>query len=375
MSSTKEKLALTLLIFMAADNDLDSSAMKNLESIRKSSFYSDMNIVVQLDRWEFVDVKDSFRYHIKGGEAKIIKRLGEVNSGDPTVLKNFIEESAKAYPSDKVIVVVWSHSSGVDDKDVYSNVSYAERERFFVKEKKIEEIAVSYDDEAKDFIDNIELKKALDTNIKIDVLGFDACLMGMFEIAYQLKNQAGVIVASQYLVPSSGWPYERILEETRLEDTPEEIAKKIVNFYAASYDGEPISVSQSAYDSKAIDDVAQHLDSFANILKKNLNDKKDLERILSRTETFGRPDYIDLTHFAKLVGEKFTFDAIEPLLASLDKMILFNRAVGNGMQDVYGVSIYFPGRNPFKETFEMYEKLDFSHDYPHWIKLIRWYHS
>ena len=98
MSSTKEKSTLTLLIFMAADNNLDSSAMKDLESIRKSSFYSDMDIVVQLDRWEFVDAKESFRYHLKGGEEKIIKRLGEVNSGDPAVLKSFIEESAKALP-------------------------------------------------------------------------------------------------------------------------------------------------------------------------------------------------------------------------------------------------------------------------------------
>ncbi len=375
MSKTKEKPTLTLLIFMAADNNLDSSAMKDLESIRKSSFYSDMNIVVQLDRWEFVDAKESFRYHIKGGEEKIIKRLGEVNSGNPAVLKSFIEESAKAYPSDKVIVVIWSHGLGVDDKDVYIDVSNVERERFFVKEKKIEEIGVSYDDEAKDFIDNIELQKALDTDVKIDVLGFDACLMGMFEIAYQLKNQARVMVASQYLSPSAGWPYEKILEETKSEDTPEEIAKKIVNFYADSYDGLQVSVTQSAYDSKIIDDAAQHLDRFAKVLKMNLSDKKDLKRILSRTETFGRSDYIDLTHFAKLVKEEFTFDAIEPLLASLKKMILSNRAIGNGMQDVYGVSIYFPGRNPFKETFEMYEKLDFSHDCPHWIKLIRWYHS
>jgi len=360
---------------MAADNNLDSSAMKDLESIKKSSFYSDMDIVVQLDRWEFVDTKESLRYHIKGGEEKIIKRLGEVNSGDPAVLKSFIEESAKAYSSDKLIVVVWSHGSGVDDRDVYSYVSNVERERFFVKEKKIEEIGVSYDDEAKDFLDNIELKKALDTDVKIDVLGFDACLMGMFEIAYQLKNQARVMVASQYLSPPTGWPYEKILEETKSEDTPEEIAKKIVDFYADSYDGQQVSVTQSAYDSEIIDDVAQYLDTFAKVLKMNLSDKKDLERILSRTGTFSRNDYIDLTHFVKLVKEEFTFDAIEPLLVSLEKMILSSRALGNGVQDVYGVSIYFPSSNPFKETFEMYEKLDFSYDYPNWIGLLHWYHS
>ena len=271
-----------------------------------------------------------------------------------------------------MILVVWSHGLGIDDKNIYNDVS---RERFFIEEKKIEEIGVSYDDEAKDFIDNIELQKALETDVKIDILGFDACLMGMFEIAYQLKNQAGIMIASQYLTPPTGWPYEKILEETKLEDTPEEIAKKIVDFYVDSYDGKQVNVTQSAYDSKIIDDAAQHLDSFAKVLKNNLSDKKDLGRILSRTKRFGRSDYIDLTHFAKLVEEEFIFDAIKPLLESLEKMILSSRALGYGMQDVYGVSIYFPSSNPFKETFEMYEKLDFSHDYPNWIGLIRWYHS
>jgi len=40
----------TLLIYMAADNDLDSFAEKDLETIKRASEESDMNIVVQFDR-------------------------------------------------------------------------------------------------------------------------------------------------------------------------------------------------------------------------------------------------------------------------------------------------------------------------------------
>ena len=50
--------------------------------------------------------------------------------------------------------------------------------------------------------------------------------------------------------------------------------------------------------------------------------------------------------------------------------------MGYSMRDANGVSIYFPSqKRPFKETFEMYEKLDFSKNYPHWIALIKWYYK
>ena len=130
------KSKLTLLIYMAADNNLNESAEEDLESLQKGSIYSEMDIVVQLDRWEFVDEQETIRYHIKNGEIEEIARLGETNTGDPKILKSFIEESAKAYPSEKLMVIVWSHGTGVDDFDIYS----AKRERYFVPEEEIEEI-------------------------------------------------------------------------------------------------------------------------------------------------------------------------------------------------------------------------------------------
>ena len=55
--------------------------------------------------------------------------------------------------------------------------------------------AIAFDDTSKDFLDNVELKKVLaevkrQTGRELDVLGFDACLMSMVEIAYQLRGTA-----------------------------------------------------------------------------------------------------------------------------------------------------------------------------------------
>ena len=84
--------------------------------------------------------------------------------------------------------------------------------------------------------------------------------------------------------------------------------------------------------------------------------------------------------FVKNVKERFENEALldlaNVLLASLDELIIANHNMGHIMRDANGVSIYFPTqRSPFKETFEMYEKLDFSKEHPHWVALIKWYYA
>jgi len=360
---------------MAADNNLNDSAEEDLESLRRGSMESEIEIVVQLDRWEFVDTQETIRYHIKDGEIEEIKRLGETNSGDPKVLKRFIEESAKAYPSQKLAVVIWSHGTGVDDFDPYR----AKRERYFVPEEEIEEIAISFDDAAKDFLDNLELKNALDVDVSIDILGFDACLMGMFEVAYQLRHQAKFMVASQHVEPASGWDYPRLLEDLTLDGKSETMAEEMVQFYGDYYERQSDEVTQSAYNLELIEKVAEHVDAFAKVLLENLESKKELKYTVLNSQLFNKNEYVDLLDFVKKAQNRLAIEALKipanRLICSLKQFIVANHNMGYSMRDANGVSIYFPSqKRPFKETFEMYEKLDFSKNYPNWIALIKWYY-
>ncbi len=362
---------------MASDNNLDSAGEEDLESLRKGSFYSDMTIVVQRDRWAFVDEAETVRYHIKSGEIFKEEVLGETNTGEPKVLKTFIEESSKAYPSEKLIVIIWSHGMGVDDFDIYNG----KRERYFVPKEEIEEIAISFDDAAKDFLDNIELQKALEVDVKIDILGFDACLMGMFEIAYQLRNNAEVMVGSQHIEPVSGWDYTRILEELKLENSSKKMGIDLVKFYADYYErNSSYETTQSAINLKKIEETAEYLDAFAKLLLESLENKNDLKYTLLSSQLFNKNEYVDLVDFAKNTKERLEIPSLDfyadRLLESLEFLILANQTTGYSMRGANGVSIYFPSqRSPFKETFEMYEKLEFSKNYPHWIELIKWYYQ
>ena len=99
---------------------------------------------------------------------------------------------------------------------------------------------------------------------------------------------------------------------------------------------------------------------------------------LENSQYFSRNDYVDLVDFVHKVQRRLAFKALEPyadrLLKSLERLIVANHTVGYFMEDANGVSIYFPNASrPFRETFELYEKLDFVQDYPNWVKLLKWY--
>src|ERR1700681_4764617 len=77
--------------------------------------------------------------------------------------------------------------------------------------------AIAFDDQAKDFLDNMELKRALGEMKKLlgrplDIIGFDACLMAMLEVNYQIMATARYAVGSEEEEPGNGWPSHRGLK-------------------------------------------------------------------------------------------------------------------------------------------------------------------
>ena len=82
--------------------------------------------------------------------------------------------------------------------------------------RKFEYRAILLDDDAKDFLDNVEMKNVLAGTAtliggKLDLLGMDACLMSMAEVGYQIRGSASFTVGSEQTEPGDGWPYDRIL--------------------------------------------------------------------------------------------------------------------------------------------------------------------
>src|SRR5262249_25580522 len=107
---------------------------------------------------------------------------------------------------------------------------------------------------------------------KIDILGFDSCLMSMAEVCYELREQVDIVVGSEGYSPASGWPYREMLERLarEVDDAAsgqktahdaamvrKRIAKGLVdeyvNYYADYWLG-GVSVAQAALDVNKVEE-------------------------------------------------------------------------------------------------------------------------
>lgn len=176
----------TFLVYLDADNNLESAGIDDF--LEMSSVGSDANIhiVVQFDRTPgydptYDDWTTTKRYYITSGMTpttdNAIEDLGEVNMGSPAILSDFITWGTVNYPATHYALILWDHGAGWK----YNSDS----DEILTK-------AVCYDDTS--FGDSLtleELESALSTaGETIYLIGFDACLMGMAEVDYQIKDWA-----------------------------------------------------------------------------------------------------------------------------------------------------------------------------------------
>ena len=88
---------------------------------------------------------------------------------------------------------------------------------------------------------------------RLSILGFDSCVMGMLEVAYQFSPFTETLIASEGIVPEAGWTYGKILgylaKNTALET--KKVAERFVVEFIESQDAYKVggvSVDMSAWD-------------------------------------------------------------------------------------------------------------------------------
>jgi hypothetical protein len=62
------------------------------------------------------------------------------------------------------------------------------------------------------------------------LVGFDACLMGMVEVYFEIQKAAGWVVGGADEIPTTGWPYQQILSQLEVghDMSPKLLAQAIV---------------------------------------------------------------------------------------------------------------------------------------------------
>jgi len=354
----------TFMVFLNADNNLEGAGIKDFNEMEKTGSNSAVNVIVQIDRRSGYDSSngnwaDTRRYYVTKDNdmstinSKLLKDIGEVNMGDPNQLVDFVKFCAQNYPADHYALVVWNHGGG-----------WKKRDKSITKIFK----GVSYDDTNNDHITMPEMKSAMNSvyNIlgqKLDVLDYDACLMGMVEIAYQIKDTVRYLSASEETEPGDGNPYDTILPAISSSTTAGELAKTIAYSYTKSYQSGYSSTTKAATDLSKIGTVAEAVDAAATLMKDNMSTlKSSISSALSNAQKFYDKDFVDLSD---LLGRISVSDStlqskINAVKSAIDDAVIYNGHTGSSMSDATGLSIYFPSSS--SSYLSRYDDLTFSRD-------------
>ncbi len=314
----------TVMVYMDADNNLEDFAIQNF--LQMSSVGSDNNvsIVVQMDRigynTSYGDWTDAKRFYVEKNMTPTPENatmdLGEVNMGDPQTLADFVAWAVKNYPAEHYTLILWDHGGG------------------WRNEVKEPIKGVCWDDTDNDHLTLPELEKALadaeaQTGVKLDVVGFDACLMGMIEVFHQIKDHASIAIASEEVERAPGWPYEAILSDLASNSamTPEELAVDVVDEYYKYYNDWFSEFTMTAVNLTKVGNLTKSIDKFANDLTASIpgNESVIAGARLSSEEFCWGSDYfgsIDLYSFAELIHSNLNLDSAKAVMEAVNNAIV-----------------------------------------------------
>ncbi len=234
----------TLCGYIDADNNLNSAGQDDVDEMETYCNSTQYNVIIQIDASSsgLKDVNGTFktcrRYHLVNGnnsnstiDVSYITDIGEASMGTWTTLRDFGNWAISTYPADKYFLWVWDHGNDwtkspaikdmMNDDSDGSSIHFAD-----AKPSQYERALYG--------IKNNSLNGK-----DLNLMGFDACLMGMAEIMTITKPYAEIQVSSEETEPGDGWEYQYWLDAVDADPdiAPEELAKELVRAYAQRYDG------------------------------------------------------------------------------------------------------------------------------------------
>jgi len=384
-----------LLVYMAGDNNLQGAGKADLAEMKRVGSDANLQIIVQFDTRS-----GTTRYRVEKNSLRALGTFASTNTGSAKTLSSFIRWALGEFPAEHVILDVWNHGGGWEnlpkDFDYESlratratraaKVERLKRSVFrtsatAVLRQSVEKRAIAIDVGAHDYLDNQELRSAIETGLgkgrKLDILGMDACLMNMLEMAYELKDVAKYQVGSEQTEPEAGWPYAAILREVAKSPSisPADLSKTIVARYATYYQRAGGATTHSAFDLSKVEAANDAVDDLATALLANLEGLAGplllaRQRALSFEEY---PEYLDLADFTQQLDTRVPHDAgvraaTAKIRQALDGgFVLANATTGASMKRAQGVSIYFPAdRRSYSAD---YKSLRFAH-HNRWPELL-----
>lgn len=399
----------TVIHYTAVDNNLEGAAFNDYYEMQSVGSGSGVNIVAQLDRADgfetrFGDWTDTRRFYIEQvpaqpepdiegeraalvdyfvsvgyGDAESVaaevatlddalvhniyennnvgvsfdqtpvEELGEVDMGDPQALVDFILWSAQNYPAEHYMIVMGSHGGGwrglgPDDGNEESMLDLPEIDAALSAAR--EQLGIE----------------------KFDIIGFDACLMAVTDVAVMLEPHADYVLFSQEVIPGNGWEYFNSI--TAMQENPDwdgfQVGAAFIDNYMEYYAGKGArtKVGLSMVETAGLPNLLASLENFAAVVG---GDTVELLSALgtarNNSQTFGTSlgdrantySYVDLRDFMNWFSIQTTitedaFNAAQEVLAAYDSAVVYSLA-DSKLPRATGLAVYLPSTPIYYEAY------------------------
>ncbi|MEO5367387.1 MAG: clostripain-related cysteine peptidase, partial [Magnetococcus sp. WYHC-3] len=344
--------AWTVMVYLAGDNNLEYWAQDNINRMERIDLPENVNVVFLLDRTDGEydgggDWTDT-RYGIVARDRNTqnitspMTSLGELDTGSATTLTSFINQAATDRPADNYALVIMDHGGGLsgvawDESSNGNNLTIAE---------------------VTSAIANSSLSH-------LDLVGFDACLQGMVEQAYDLRSVADVVTFSQNIEWAPGWNYPEVLQG--LADDPgmtaTELGTVIVDAFGAYHGNDD---TQSAIDMSDMAALRTAINGFVSAVQAGATSADWSAMAMARNAAnayYGIDHYRDLGGFMEAVANASGVTAAIDTAATAVVSALNGAVIRQvAYPEASGMSVYFPG--PGAGMFSIYNAnaLDFVAD-------------
>ena len=271
----------------------------------------------------------------QGGRTKLVEDLGDVDSADPETLADFIADGIRDNRAAHYALIISDHGAswpgiGPDEGSGNSVLDLA--------------------DLTEGISDGLE-RAGVD---RLDLLGFDACLMAGYEVASAMAPLADRMVASQELEPGHGWDYQALqLLADDPDATADDLGKALIDGFAAqaAEAGTEESITLGLVDLTKMDAVDEAMAAFGGALAERAATVAPVVgRIGAETLGFARsPDQAQDSHMkdlgllASTIGVQAldVSDQADALVRAINDAVVAD-VDGAATRGATGLSIYFP---------------------------------
>ena len=289
----------TIMVYLNADNNLEYNGICDINEMEEEFINgSGINLIALVDRtpneydgqgnWT-----DTRLYQIKKDDETFeinSKRLSstelgidasgitELNMGDPQTAINFIKYCKASHPADNYAFIVWNHGTGWRSSSIPQTRDRDFNETLILNSDITDGVlqkggnntqdnfkAVASDDTSDDILYTQELGTIFAAQ-PVDVVGFDLCLGAMIEVAYEIKDHANYMIASEETEPGDGWEYDYLFSKFKTTSlTQLDLVQSAVDAYENRYSNQT-GLTLSGIDLSKIDNVMEKLNTFSDEL-------------------------------------------------------------------------------------------------------------